>query len=67
MLEIDREIDSQVREGMNDSQREYFLRERMKAIQEKLGDRDSTFREADQLRQKVEAARNDRRGERPKR
>ncbi len=56
VLEIDRELDSQVREGMNDSQREYFLRERMKAIQEKLGERDSTFREADQLRQKVEAA-----------
>lgn len=56
ILEIDKEIDVQVREGMNESQREYFLRERMKAIQDKLGDRDSTFREADQLRERVEAA-----------
>jgi len=56
ILEIDKEIDSQVREGMNDSQRDYFLRERMKAIQDKLGDRDTTFREADQLRERVEAA-----------
>ncbi len=56
ILEIDRELDSQVREGVNESQREYFLRERMKAIQEKLGDRDTNFKEADQLRQKVEDA-----------
>ena len=56
ILEIDRELDSQVREGMNESQREYFLRERMKAIQEKLGERDSSFREAETLRQKIEAA-----------
>ncbi len=54
ILEIDRELDSQVREGMNESQREYFLRERMKAIQEKLGDRDSSFREAQTLREKIE-------------
>lgn len=56
ILEIDRELDSQVREGMNESQREYFLRERMKAIQEKLGERDSSLREAENLRQKVQAA-----------
>jgi ATP-dependent Lon protease len=56
ILELDKELDLQVREGMNENQREYFLRERMKAIQEKLGERDSSFREADELRQKVEAA-----------
>ena len=57
ILEIDRELDSQVREGMNENQREYFLRERLKAIQEKLGERDSSLREAETLREKVEAAR----------
>lgn len=56
ILEIDRELDSHVREGINESQREYFLRERMKAIQEKLGDRDSSLKEADQLRERVDAA-----------
>lgn len=56
ILELDKELDLQVREGMNENQREYFLRERMKAIQEKLGERDSSFREADELRQKVEEA-----------
>jgi ATP-dependent Lon protease len=56
VLEIDKEIDTQVREGMSESQRDYFLRERMKAIQEKLGDRDSSLAEADQLRAKIEEA-----------
>jgi ATP-dependent Lon protease len=56
ILELDKELDLQVREGMNENQREYFLRERMKAIQEKLGERDSSFREADELRVKVEEA-----------
>lgn len=60
VLEIDKELDSVVREGMNENQREYFLRERMKAIQEKLGDRDNSFKEADQLRARVaEAAMSD--------
>lgn len=57
ILELDKELDSQVREGVGESQREYFLRERLRAIQEKLGaGGDSSFKEADQLRAKVEAA-----------
>jgi ATP-dependent Lon protease len=53
VLELDKELDAQVREGVGESQREYFLRERLKAIQDKLGDRDSSFKEADQLRERV--------------
>ncbi len=56
VLEIERELDSQVREGVSDSQREYFLRERMKAIQDKLGDRDSNLKDADNLRERIAAA-----------
>jgi len=53
VLELDKELDSVVRDGMNENQREYFLRERMKAIQDKLGDRDNSFKEADNLRTRV--------------
>ena len=57
VLELDKELDSQVREGVGDNQREYFLRERLRAIQDKLGaGGDSSFKEADTLRQKIEAA-----------
>jgi ATP-dependent Lon protease len=56
VLEIERELDSQVREGVSDSQREYFLRERMKAIQDKLGERDANLKDADNLRERIEAA-----------
>ncbi len=57
VLELDKELDSQVREGVGDHQREYFLRERLRAIQDKLGSGgDSSFKEADQLREKIEAA-----------
>ena len=56
VLEIDREIESQVKEGINDNQREYFLRERLKSIQEKLGERDPNFGDAANLRTRIEAA-----------
>ncbi len=56
MLEIDREIEAQVKEGVSDNQREYFLRERLKTIQEKLGERDPSFRENEGLRERLEAA-----------
>jgi len=56
ILEIDREIETQVKEGISDNQREYFLRERLKSIQEKLGERDPNFGDAASLRNKVEEA-----------
>ena len=55
-LELDREIEAQVKEGISDNQREYFLRERLKSIQEKLGERDPSFRENEGLRERIEAA-----------
>lgn len=56
VLEIDREIEAQVKEGLSDNQREYFLRERLKTIQEKLGERDPNFRDAEGLRERIEEA-----------
>ncbi len=53
ILEIDRELDSQVRDGVNESQREYFLRERLKAIQDKLNGSEGGG-DVEQLRLKIE-------------
>jgi ATP-dependent Lon protease len=53
ILELDREIENKVREEVNDSQRDYYLRERLKIIQEQLGERDSFTQEIEQLRQQV--------------
>ena len=56
IMELDREIEAQVKEGIGDNQREYFLRERLRTIQQKLGETDPTFRDAEGLRERVEAA-----------
>ncbi|MCM1506260.1 MAG: endopeptidase La [Ruminococcus flavefaciens] len=46
VLEIEREINEQTHENIDKNQREYYLREQMRIIQEQLGDGDSeeTFR-----------------------
>src|SRR5512140_590747 len=49
-------IQNQAKEEMSKSQREYFLREQMKAIKQELGDIDGKSEEADDLKGKVEAA-----------
>src|SRR5262245_62699552 len=41
---------------MSKSQREYYLREQMKAIQKELGDGDDRTQEIDALRKKIDAA-----------
>jgi ATP-dependent Lon protease len=49
-------IQSEVQDRVQQTQREYYLREQMKAIQKELGEQDETTRDADELRQKIEAA-----------
>src|SRR5579884_2712430 len=49
-------IQSEVQDQVQQSQREYYLREQMKAIQKELGEQDETQRDVDELRQKIEAA-----------
>ena len=56
VLEIDREIEAQVKEGVGDNQREYFLRERLRTIQDKLSEADPNYKEGEGLRGRIEAA-----------
>jgi ATP-dependent Lon protease len=56
VLELRSKIQSQVQEEVGKSQREYFLREQLRAIQRELGEGDDNQREIEELRQKVEAS-----------
>jgi ATP-dependent Lon protease len=56
VLELGRKIQTDVQDEMSKSQREYFLREQMKAIQRELGEESETEAEVNQLREKIEAA-----------
>ncbi len=49
-------IQSEVQDRVQQTQREYYLREQMKAIQKELGEQDETTRDAEDLRQKIESA-----------
>jgi ATP-dependent Lon protease len=53
VLEMGSKIQSQVREGMDKSQKEYFLREQLKAIQKELGDKDERTLEIEELRERI--------------
>jgi len=57
LLSMQREIDSAARDEMDRSQREYYLRHQMKAIQSELGEGNELVEEVDQYREKAEAAR----------
>lgn len=50
-------IQSQAKEEMDKSQREYFLREQMKAIKGELGDTDESAQEIEELREGIKKAR----------
>src|SRR5579862_623401 len=54
VLELRTKIHDQVQEQVNQSQREFLLREQMKAIQKELGESDDGAAEVDELRKKVE-------------
>src|SRR5882672_1610688 len=49
-------IQSEVQDRVQQTQREYYLREQMKAIQKELGEQDETQRDVEELRQKIDAA-----------
>ena len=54
VLELGRKIQSDVQEEMGKSQREYFLREQMKAIQKELGEGSEQEAEINELREQIE-------------
>jgi ATP-dependent Lon protease len=56
VLELRSKIHEQVQEQVGQNQREYLLREQMKAIQKELGESDDSTQEIDELRKKMEEA-----------
>jgi ATP-dependent Lon protease len=56
ILEIGQKIQDQARSEIDKVQREYFLREQLKAIQRELGDMDQEIAEADEFRRKIAEA-----------
>jgi len=55
VLEVGSKIQNQVKTELQKNQREYYLREQMKAIQRELGEGDDQQREIGELREKIEA------------
>jgi len=56
LLELRNRIQSAVQGQLSQSQREFYLREQLKAIQKELGEGDESTRDTEDLRQKLEAA-----------
>ena len=56
VLELGSKIQSQVQSEVGKNQREYLLREQLKAIQKELGEADDQTKEIEELRDKIEAA-----------
>jgi ATP-dependent Lon protease len=56
VMELGSKIQSEVQSGIDKNQREYFLREQMKAIQRELGEEDETQAEVNELRRQMEEA-----------
>src|SRR4026209_1435414 len=56
VLELGSKIQSQVQSEVGKNQREYFLREHLKAIQKELGEGDDQTKEIDELRAKIDSA-----------
>ena len=57
VLEISEEIRSKVKTDVDQQQREFFLRQQLKAIQDELGETEGSSRDADELRQSMKEKR----------
>jgi ATP-dependent Lon protease len=56
VVQLGTQIQTQVQSEIEQGQREFFLRQQMKAIQDELGEGDEQQAEANELREKIEAA-----------
>jgi ATP-dependent Lon protease len=55
VISVGTKIQSQVQSELDSSQREYFLRQQLKAIQDELGEADEMVAEANELREQLDA------------
>ncbi len=53
VAQLELELHDRVQERMDDSQRDYYLREQMRVISDELGDEDDPLREAEEYREKL--------------
>jgi ATP-dependent Lon protease len=56
VVELGHKIQTDIQKEMDKSQREYYLRQQLKAIQEELGETDPAQADVNELREKIEAA-----------
>jgi len=56
VLELERQIQQRVKKQIERSQKEYYLREQMKAIQKELGDKEGRAAEVEEIRERMEKA-----------
>ena len=55
-LRVDKKIHHRVKKQMEKAQKEYYLNEKIKAIQQELGRKDDRINEVEEFRQKIETA-----------
>ena len=55
ILALEADIQDRVKEAMDKNQRDYYLREQLRVINEELGDGDADFEEPDEFREKIRA------------
>ncbi|HNX28242.1 MAG TPA: endopeptidase La [Syntrophomonadaceae bacterium] len=53
VLELERKINMRVRKQMEKTQKEYYLREQMKAIQKELGEKDEHLTEVEEIKERI--------------
>src|SRR5262249_13725469 len=54
LVELGHKIQSQVQTELNKNQKEFYLRQQMRAIQKELGEGDSRYNEIEDLKKKIE-------------